>query len=200
MKSKVKYGAFILLSLTLLVEVIPSVQVFADTEKITTQELNKDITDQQIFLPYSDNYLITEEAFQAFISLNELSPKAVLERAKQAGIDVNAIFTAEEIQTFESQSSNRKKRAGTTKIVDIRKGVKDIYLNSVIAGILKTVGVAGIVALVPGLSPLVGAITRGVIGQILDTSRGIILRYEEKDGAYRGMNGKYWAITSIRKQ
>lgn len=91
-------------------------------------------------------------------------------------------------------------RAGTTKLVTINSTTKDLYLNSVLAAVVKVGGVGAVVALVPSLSVIGGVILKGYISKSMDTSRGIVIRFKKYNGASGGMNGYYWAIMSVRKQ
>lgn len=73
-------------------------------------------------------------------------------------------------------------------------------VGRVLAAIVNVGSVFAVVSLVPGLDRIGGLILRGVISKSLDTSRGIIIRFKKYNGASEGINGYYWAITSVRKQ
>lgn len=145
-----------------------------------------------------ESYVFSDEDLEQLNYLSSLSPKQLLQEMRNAGIDVESIFSESEIKQYESQT--RFKRAGTTKLVTINGNTKDLYLNSMLAATVKIGGVGAVVALVPGLSAIARFILRGYISKSLDTSRGIIIRFNKHDGAQAGMNGYYWAISSVRKQ
>jgi hypothetical protein len=149
-------------------------------------------------LNLSDNYVFSDADLERLDYLNSLSPKQLLQEMRNAGIDVESIYSESEIKQYESQT--RVKRAGTTKLVTINANTKDLYLNSMLAAMVKVGGVGAVIALVPGLSTIARFILRGYISKSLDTSRGIIIRFNKHDGAQAGMNGYYWAISSVRRQ
>lgn len=153
---------------------------------------------QEVSLSSNEGNVFSEEDIARLDYLNSLSPKELLQEMRNVGIDVDSIYSKAEIEQYESQT--RFKRAGTTKLVTINSNTKDLYLNSMLAAAVKVGGVSAVVALVPGLSAIAGLILRGYISKSLDTSRGIVIRFKKHNGAQAGMNGYYWAISSVRKQ
>lgn len=153
---------------------------------------------QEVFLSSDEGNVFSEEDITRLDYLNSLSPKELLQEMRNVGIDVDSIYSKSEIEKYDSQT--RFNRVGTTKLVTINSNTKDLYLNSMLAAAVKVGGVSTVVALVPGLSAIAGLILRGYISKSIDTSRGIVIRFNKHDGAQVGMNGYYWAISSVRKQ
>ncbi|WP_157454478.1 hypothetical protein [Carnobacterium maltaromaticum] len=102
------------------------------------------------------------------------SNQDVFDSLEKSGYDIHDIFTDEQITIAKAQD---RKRAGTNSVFKVNDELVDVYLNSIVAGAIKYAGV-GAIALIPGVSPYAAAIVSGVIGQEIDTSRGIIVRIE----------------------
>ncbi len=180
----------VLLGLTLLsvgTVITPTASVFAS-----------ETDNQEVSIPTEEGNAFSDEVINRFSYLSSLSPHDLLEVMRESGIDVESIYSESEIEKYDSQTMTL--RAGTTKLVTINSTTKDLYLNSMLAAAVKVGGVSAVVALVPGLSVIGGVILRGYISKSLDTSRGIVVRFKKYNGASEGMNGYYWAITSVRKQ
>lgn len=153
---------------------------------------------EEVSILAEEGNAFSDEVLNRFGYLNSLSPHDLLEVMRESGIDVESIFSESEIEKYDSQTMTL--RAGTTKLVTINSTTKDLYLNSVLAAVVKVGGVGAVVALVPSLSVIGGVILKAYISKSMDTSRGIVIRFKKYNGASGGMNGYYWAIMSVRKQ
>lgn len=143
----------------------------------------------------NDQATVTEEDEQALNQLANLSIDQLISILEQEGYDPSNVFSEEEIQ-YARLEENCVLRAGVNKIFNVNNETRDVYVNSYIATTLKYVGFTAIGKYIVGWS----GIAVGAVGANINTSRGVIIRYNKQPGWKWGVNGYVWAIISWRSQ
>lgn len=113
------------------------------------------------------------------------------------GIDHKQVFSESEIEKArQDELRTSMSRAGVNKIKYVSKNIRDVYINSYIATTLKYVGFTSVGKYISGWTGL----AVGSVGANINTSKGIIVRYQKQNGHYWGVNGYVWAIIGARSQ
>lgn len=171
-----KFNIFLLVSSLLLAYSTPIAS--AETNDISTIE-TQSVTDTEVDV--------------ALYELANLSIDDLIDALKVNGVDPLTVFSEQDIQQARRSEMMRK---GKNMVFTVNSFTKDIYINSYISVTLKTVGLAGIMYLIPGWS---GKIVGAIAGNF-STTNGVIVRVQRKSGADWGVNGDVWAITGLRSQ